>query len=187
MRHSGVKIRYVPAAAVEHPVPAASRPLIPGEPLGGQESSAASILARRPLPRSSAIAEAHPVCDSLPISWEIDQHRQLEAAAMVYAGEFVLALFRLPFWLRKYGAAPRSPLPGPPRPPRKGSAAFWSLALSCAFPSSFPPSGARSFLPTRCEASPSKRPADQIVLAHSRRRRPKPSWPPQTTQWKPPS
>jgi GT2 family glycosyltransferase len=106
MRHSGVKIRYVPAAAVEHP----SRPL-PGP------SSLANRWEARVISSLDFGAPSTHVLLRLPkhillVILSRFRGRAISVdslkAATVYAGEFVLALIRLPLWLRKYSTAPRS-------------------------------------------------------------------------------
>jgi GT2 family glycosyltransferase len=106
LRHSGINIRYVPGAAVEHP----SRPL-PGP------SSLANRWEARVISSLDFGAPPAHVLLRLPkhILWVILSRyrgRSLNAdtlkATAVYIGEYFFSLIRLPFWLKKYQAAPRS-------------------------------------------------------------------------------
>ncbi len=107
LRLMGVPIRFVPAAAVEHP----SRPLPKATTLANRWEArvissldfgapARQILFRLPrhvlLVIFSRFRGHRPEADSL-------------RAAMVYAAEYFLTLAQLPGWLRKYRSAPRSP------------------------------------------------------------------------------
>lgn len=106
LRQSGRKLRYVPAAAVEHP----SRPL-PGP------SSLANRWEARVISSLDFGAPPSHVLLRLPkhillviLSRFRGHPLNLDSlkAAAVYVGEYFLALARLPFWLSKYSAAPRS-------------------------------------------------------------------------------
>jgi GT2 family glycosyltransferase len=107
LRNSGVSIRYVAAAAVEHP----SRPL-PGP------SALADRWEARVISSLDFGAPSRLVLLRLPkhillviLSRFRGRRATLDSAqaALVFAGEYFFALLRLPFWLRKHRAGPRSP------------------------------------------------------------------------------